>query len=83
MTNSPSDPVRKPDHYARWPIEPITFSLRNGVEFWRGSVIKYVMRAGFKEQPGMSSEEAEIQDLEKAIRYLEMRINQLRGEPEL
>lgn len=80
---SPSDPVRKPTHYARWPIEPITFSLRNDVEFWRGSVIKYAMRAGFKDQPGMSSEEAEIQDLEKAIRYLEMRINQLRGEPEL
>ena len=47
--------------------------MENRMEFWRGNVIKYVARAGFKGD--------EIQDLEKAIRYLEMRINELSGAP--
>ena len=38
-----------------------------------GNVIKYIMRAGTKENTD------EIQDLKKAIRYIEMRINQLEG----
>ena len=83
MTTSRSDPVHRPEHYARWPIEPVQFALRNDVEFWRGSVLKYVMRAGYKQQPGLSEVEAEIQDLEKAIRYCEMRINLIKGEQEL
>ena len=38
-----------------------------------GNVIKYVMRAGTKDDTD------EVQDLNKAIRYIEMRINQLEG----
>lgn len=78
-----SDQVVRPSHYARWKIEPITFLLRNGCEYWRGNVVKYAMRAGHKQQANKSMMESEIQDLEKAIRYCEMRINQLRGETEL
>ena len=42
------DIVSAPSHYARWSIEPITYIMRNGMEFWRGNVIKYASRAGFK-----------------------------------
>lgn len=66
-----SDQVVKPEHYERWEIEPITFIMLNNMDFWRGNVIKYVARAGFKDD--------EIQDLEKAKRYIDMRINQLEG----
>lgn len=82
MTTFRSD-VHRPEHYARWPIEPIQFLMRNSVEYWRGNVIKYAMRAGHKLEPGLTEAESEVKDLEKAIRYCQMRINQLKGEAEL
>jgi hypothetical protein len=66
-----SDDIKSPDHYAQFPIEPIIFIQRNRFEFWRGNVIKYVCRAGYKDD--------EIKDLQKAKRYIEMRINELKG----
>lgn len=74
------DVIKRPSHYTRWLIEPIEFIMRNGMEFWRGNIIKYVCRAGFKLYPGKDAVESEITDLEKAIRYCEMRINQLKGD---
>ena len=65
------DDIKSPDHYAQFPIEPIIFIQRNRFEFWRGNVIKYVCRAGHKDD--------EIKDLQKAKRYIEMRINELEG----
>lgn len=78
-----NDIIVKPKHYARWKIEPITFIMRNGFEFWRGNIVKYASRAGFKTYEGMTPEESEITDLEKVKRYADMRINQIRGETEL
>lgn len=77
------DHVVKPAHYAKWPIEPITFIMRNGFEFWRGNIVKYASRAGSKLYTGMDEVQSEITDLQKVIRYAEMRINQLNGEVEL
>ena len=74
------DIVVKPAHYARWAIEPITFIMRNGFEFWRGNATKYVARAGYKLYADKDAQESEIIDLEKAIRCLQMRVNQLKGE---
>lgn len=75
-----ADRVNRPSHYAKWKIEPITFIMRNGMEFWRGNIIKYATRAGSKEYDGLDLIESEITDLEKVRRYAEMRINQLKGE---
>ena len=47
--------------------------MNNELPFWMGNVIKYIMRAGYKTSTD------EIQDLNKAIRYIDMRINQLKG----
>lgn len=69
------DAINEPNHYARWPIEPITYIMRNGFEFWRGNIIKYASRAGYKGD--------EVEDLKKVIRYAEMRINQINGETKL
>ena len=74
------DIINRPSHYARWKIEPIEFIMRNGIEFWRGNIIKYASRAGFKNYEDMTAVESEITDLKKVIRYAEMRINQLTGE---
>jgi|TARA_B110000211_G_scaffold129100_1_gene148282 hypothetical protein len=78
-----ADIVNEPTHYARWKIEPITYIMRNGFEFWRGNLIKYSSRAGFKLYDGKTQVESEVIDLEKVIRYANMRINQLNGEEKL
>jgi len=78
-----ADIVNEPEHYARWNIEPITYIMRNGFEFWRGNLIKYSSRAGYKMYSGKTQVESEIIDLEKVIRYANMRINQLNGEEKL
>jgi len=75
--------VREPAHYARWKVEPITYIMLNGFEFWRGNIIKYASRAGYKPYEGMSTPDSEITDLKKVIRYAEMRINQIEGKGKL
>jgi len=75
--------VDEPQHYARWVIEPITYIMMNGFDFWRGNIIKYASRAGFKAYEGKDLVESEIIDLQKVIRYSEMRINQLNGKDKL
>lgn len=74
------DIIKEPDHYARWRIEPATFIMANDFEFWRGNIIKYASRAGFKKYDNKDMRQSEITDLQKIIRYAEMRIEQLEAE---
>jgi len=74
---SNDDKVVRPNHYQRWDIEPITYVMVNGMEFWRGNIIKYASRAGFKQYDELCQADSEIIDLQKVIRYAQMRINQL------
>jgi hypothetical protein len=75
-----SDKIKEPLHYTAWPIEPVKFIMGNELEFWRGNVIKYTMRAGLKHYDGMGTNESEITDLKKAIRYLEIRIEEIEND---
>ena len=52
-----------PDYYARYDIEPISFIMRNNIPFAEGNAIKYVLRHDMK---------GGKEDIDKAIRYLEM-----------
>ena len=70
------DEISAPKHYARWKVQPIEFINANSLEFWRGNIIKYAMRAGYKGSIG-----DEIKDLEKAKEYIDMRIKDIKGEP--
>ena len=83
MAEHTADIVNEPKHYARWAIEPITYIMRNGFEFWRGNIVKYASRAGYKMYEGKTQVQSEIIDLEKVQRYCQMRINQLNGEEKL
>jgi len=67
------DVIKNPRHYEQYEFEPVSFIMKNELSFWMGNVIKYVMRAGTKDDTD------EVQDLKKAVRYIEMRINQLEG----
>ena len=69
-----------PDHYSMHAIQPIEYILENKLGFCAGAVVKYVTRAGFKLYPGKDQDQSEIADLEKVIRFAEMRINYLSGE---
>ena len=73
------DQVQSPSHYTKWAIEPIVYIMQNAMPFWQGNVVKYVSRAGSKVYDGQNATQSEITDLKKAIRYCEMRINQLNG----
>ena len=44
---------------------------------WKGNAIKYLWRAGLKEEEGMSNKEKEIEDLNKSIWYIKDRIKYL------
>ena len=70
---SKKDPIVQPSHYERYKIEPINFIMLNDLSFWIGNIVKYVVRAGYKE--GVD----EVTDLLKARRYIDMRLNQLEG----
>ena len=60
------------DYYRRGKIECWDFIRKQGLNFHLGNAIKYICRAGYKD--------SKIQDLEKAIHYLE---NELHYEEEL
>tara|TARA_B100000497_G_scaffold105781_1_gene122253 strand:- start:378 stop:608 length:231 start_codon:yes stop_codon:yes gene_type:complete len=68
------DLIKEPPHYARWAIQPIEFITKNDFEFWRGNIVKYATRAGYK-----GDKAAEIADLNKVQQYAQIRINTLEG----
>ena len=57
--------AHSPRHYTRGTIEVWDFIRDQGLNYHRGNAIKYICRAGFK------SIHTEIEDLKKAIHYLE------------
>ena len=68
-----STPV-DPDHYKSHPsgIECIQVAIHHS--FGVGNVLKYLWRSGLKTQPGRDVLDSEIEDLEKAQRYLTFEI---------
>lgn len=67
------DKVVRPAHYDQFPIEPTTFNMRNGVDWCRGNVLKYISR--YRHKNG-------TEDIRKAMRYLEMYVKWLDGDKE-
>ena len=51
------------NHYKLFKIQPVEFTVKNGLCFLQGNVIKYTVRHKFKNGK---------QDLEKAAHYLQM-----------
>ena len=77
MDNSKKDdPVNHPSHYTDGKIEVIDFIEDKKLGFHLGNAVKYISRAG-KKDPGK-----EIEDLEKAVWYVNRRIEQLRKQQE-
>ncbi len=70
------DPVNHPSHYTDGKIEVIDFIEDKKLGFHLGNAVKYISRAG-KKDPGK-----EIEDLEKAVWYVNRRIEQLKKQQE-
>jgi hypothetical protein len=72
--SQPYDPVERPKHYTSHPSGIECIQVTEHMTFCRGNAIKYIWRAGEKGDP--------IQDLRKAIWYLEREIERTRPEGE-
>lgn len=72
------DRINHPYHYTQHPsgIECIEITRHYG--FSIGNAIKYCWRAGLKSEEGYSDTQKEIEDLEKAIWYINDRIKELK-----
>ena len=71
------DPVNSPQHYTDTKIEVIDYIEDKNLGFCLGNAVKYISRAGRKQSAALGDKEKTIQDLEKAIWYLERRIKEL------
>ena len=76
LMDVPNDSVNHPSHYNKGKIEVADFIADQKLNFDRGNAVKYVCRAGSKDP------DKEIQDLEKAIWYINHEIKMLKGECE-
>lgn len=65
--------VNHPSHYNKGKIEVADFIADQRMNFDRGNAIKYICRAGAKDP------DKEVEDLAKAIWYLEHEIKCIRG----
>ena len=70
--NKKNDVVNHPSHYTDGKIEVIDYIEDKGLGFCLGNAVKYISRAG-KKYP-----DKEIEDLEKAIWYINRRIYELK-----
>lgn len=71
------DDVQAPKHYTDTKIEVIDYIEDKNLGFCLGNAIKYISRAGRKNSAAMNEKEKAIQDLQKAIWYIERRIKEL------
>ena len=69
-----NDNVNHPSHYTDGKIEVIDFIEQKNLNFHRGNAVKYIARAGKKDP------EKEVEDLRKAVWYLNREITRLTGE---
>lgn len=73
-SNTVYDPVNNPAHYTDGKIETIEFIEDKKLGFCLGNAVKYISRAGKKDPT------KEVEDLRKAIWYIQRRIYELQRE---
>ena len=71
------DNVTHPSHYTKHPSGVECIDITRHYYFSVGNAIKYLWRAGLKEDSSMSNIDKEIEDLKKAVWYINDRIKQL------
>lgn len=75
--NSNEDNVNHPKHYTKHPSGIECIEITQYYNFCVGNAIKYLWRNGIKTEQGMSNKEKQIEDLKKAIWYINKEIERL------
>ena len=74
------DNVNHPKHYTSHPSGIECIEITRHYCFDVGNAIKYLWRAGLKKEMGLEDKQKEIEDLKKAIWYINDRIKQLEND---
>lgn len=75
-----SDNVNHPSHYTLHPSGVECIEITKHHDFCIGNAIKYLWRQGLKQSAGKSIKDKQIEDLKKAIWYINKKIEMLEGE---
>ena len=70
--------VNHPKHYNEHPADIECIDVVEHMNFNIGNSIKYCWRQGLKQSEGKSATEKQIEDLRKAIWYIEREIERIR-----
>lgn len=84
MEREREDKVNHPSHYT-WLKELCgieVIDITRHLSFDRGNAVKYLLRAGYKAEEGYSEKQKLIEDLKKAIFYINDEIKQLENDKE-
>lgn len=76
------DKVNHPSHYT-WLKELCgieVIDITRHMDFCLGNAVKYLLRAGHKSEEGYSNAQKEVEDLKKAVWYINDKIKQLENE---
>ena len=77
--NKKENKVEHPSHYTwlkdKWGIEVI--DITRHLDFDKGNAVKYSLRSGYKEEQGYTAKQKEIEDIKKAIWYLNDKLKML------
>lgn len=75
--DSKKDNVNHPSHYCSHPSGIECIDIVRHHDFSIGNAIKYLWRAGLKNDTSLTKKEKEIEDLNKAVFYINDKIKQL------
>ena len=79
-SKSISKTIGHPSYYTSHPSGIECIEIAKYYDFCIGSAIKYLWRAGLKSEEGKSTKEKEIEDLKKAITFIQFKIDTLTKE---
>lgn len=75
--NTKHDPVNHPKHYTQHPSGVECIEVTQHYNFCVGNAIKYLWRAGLKTETNMDTKQKQIEDLNKAVWYIQREIRNL------
>lgn len=81
IVDGTKDMVNHPPHYTSHPSGIECIEVTRHYDFCIGNAIKYLWRCGLKTELGMTDKEKEIEDLKKAVWYINDKIKTLEGNP--
>lgn len=80
VANTVDDKISHPNYYTSHPSGIECIEIAKYYDFCIGSAIKYLWRAGLKTEEGKTAKAKEIEDLKKAITFIQFKIDTLSKE---